>query len=147
MSRPLQSALRASAFLLATATGLGAFAATEARPQAALAEEATLMAHFADDVRVINPVGAAPRADLTLCRGAVVAVSYRVAATYEQVRRLHEAALRKYGAPMAAPIAISHGAIAPLTYRMGDVTLTIESAGGEVMTHHRRRTTCSLRTS
>ncbi|WP_374445108.1 hypothetical protein [Stella sp.] len=147
MTRPLQTALRAAAFLVAVASGIGAFAATEGRGAAALAEEAALMAHFTDDVRVLNPVGAAPKADVAFCRGAVVAVSYRVAATAEQVRRLHEAAMRKYGAPIAAPVAASHGAIAPLVYRMGDVTLTIESTADDVTTHHRRRSACTLRTS
>ena len=148
MSRTLQTALRAAAFLVAVASGIGAFAATETRGQAALADEAGLMAHFSDDIRALNPVGAAPKADLAFCRGSVVAVSYRVAATYDQVLRLHEAAMRKYGAPLAAPIAVSHGAVAPLVYRLGNVTLTIESAGGEVMTHHRRPSACtSLRTS
>ncbi|BBK30645.1 hypothetical protein EDC65_1917 [Stella humosa] len=147
MNRPLQTALRAAAFLVAIASGIGAFAATETRGQAAVAEEAGLMAHFADDVRTLNPVGQAPRADLSFCRGSVVAVSYRVAATPDQVRRLHEAAMRKYGAPIAAPIAISHGAVAPLVYRMGDVSLTVESTIDEVMTHHRRRSACTLRAS
>jgi|JI10StandDraft_1071094.scaffolds.fasta_scaffold225369_2 hypothetical protein len=147
MTRPLQTALRAAAFLVAVASGIGAFAATESRGPAALAEEAALMAHFADDVRALNPVGAAPKADLAFCRGSVTAVSYRVTATAEQIRRLHEAALRKYGAPIAAPIAVSHGAVAPLVYRMGDVTLTVESTADEVMTHHRRRSACTLRSS
>ena len=146
MTRPLQTALRAAAFLVAVGSGIGAFAATE-RSGTALAEEAALMAHFADDVRALNPVGAAPKADLAFCRGSVTAVSYRVTATAEQIRRLHEAALRKYGAPIAAPIAVSHGAVAPLVYRMGDVTLTVESTADEVMTHHRRRSACTLRSS
>lgn len=100
MTRPLQTALRAAAFLVAVASGIGAFAATESRGPAALAEEAALMAHFADDVRALNPVGAAPK-DSAFCRGSVTAVSYRVTATAEQIRRLHEAALRKYGAPIS----------------------------------------------
>jgi hypothetical protein len=145
MTSPLQTALRALAFLVAVATGIGAFAATETRNGAALSGEASLMTLFADDVRVLNPVGAAPRADLSVCRGAVVAVSYRVAASPEQVRRLNEAAARKYGAPTAAAISASHGALAPLVYRKGDVTLTVESLGGEVIIHHRRIGACGLR--
>ena len=147
MTSLFQTALRAIAFLVAVASGIGAFAATEMRSTAAVAGEDALMAHFAEDIRVLNPVGRAPKADLAFCRGAVVAVSYRVSASAEQVRRLHEAAMRKYGAPVAAPISVSHGAIAPLVYRMGDVTLTVESTGEEIITHHRRGSACTLRTS
>ncbi|MCC7274535.1 MAG: hypothetical protein IT561_17840 [Alphaproteobacteria bacterium] len=146
MSRTLQNALRAAAFLAATATAIGAFAATEARTAAGLGQ-GSLMDHFAEDIRALNPVGAAPRADLGFCKGAVVAVAYHVSATAAQVQQLHLAALRKYGAPMAAPIAVSHGAVPPLVYRMGDMTLTIEVAGDLVTTHHRRKSACSLRSS
>ncbi|MGE0717140.1 MAG: hypothetical protein AB7P02_16980 [Alphaproteobacteria bacterium] len=147
MSRTAMHALRAVAFLAAVATGIGAFAATEGRGVAS-SEQASLMEHFAEDIRALNPVGAAPKADLSFCRGAVVAVAYQVSATQGQVQQLHMAALRKYGAPMAAPIAISHGAVPPLVYRMGDMTLTVEVAGDLVTTHHRRKSACnSLRTS
>ncbi len=147
MTSSFQTALRAIAFLAAVASGIGAFAATETRGPVAVAGAAALMAHFAEDIRVLNPVGAAPRADLAFCRGAVVAVSYRVSATADQARRLHMAAARKYGAPMAAAIVVGHGAVAPLVYRMGEVTLTVESTGDEITTHHRRASACSVRTS
>jgi hypothetical protein len=141
-----QTALQAFAFLATVGAAIAAYAAGEARSAAGI-EQAPLLAHFAEDIQALNPVGQAPRADVKTCKGTVASVSYQVSASPAQIRALHAAAMRKYGAPMAATVTISHGAVPPLVYRTGDVSLTIETAGETLITHHRREGACGLRAS
>ncbi len=141
-----QTALQAFAFLVTVGAAIAAYAANEARSASSL-EQAPLLNHFAEDIRALNPVGAVPQADVKTCRGTVAAVSYRLTASPAQVRALHEAAMRKYGAPIAAVISVSHGTVPPLVYRTGDISLTVETAGETVTTHHRRDGACGLQAS
>lgn len=141
-----QTALRAFAFLAMVGAAIVSYAAAEARSAAGIGQ-APLLNHFAEDIRALNPVGALPQAEVKTCKGAVAAVSYRLTASPAQVRALHEAAMRKYGAPMAAAAPASHGAVPPLVYRSDDVSLTVEVAGDTVTTHHRHEGACGLRAS
>jgi len=123
---------------------VGSLNAAEKRAAGA-AESAPLLAHFAEDVRALTPIGARPETELGFCRGTVSRVVYTVAAGQDERTAFHRAALAKYGAPVAAE---ADGAPVPaLVYRKDAVTLTVAARDGRMVVVLRDEHACGTRQS